>query len=159
MRTKYSDSPEKMEKYITLMTAYGVTSGIAFKFHGQVANTLHAHRVIQHYQSTSSPAVAGLIIDALYRKYFEEERHPSEEDVLVEACVEAGVDEGEARSFVRGGEGEDVVRELVREQARDGVDSVPWVSVEGKRRDVGVVGAKEVGEYVKVLKQVVKESG
>ena len=36
--------------YTTLMTAYGVSAGIDFKFGGTVANTLDAHRVIQHYQ-------------------------------------------------------------------------------------------------------------
>ena len=51
------------------------------------------------------------------------------------------------------------VKDLVREQKMDGVDSVPYVVVEGRRRDVTLVGAKEVEEYVKSLETVVKESG
>ncbi len=48
---------------------------------------------------------------------------------------------------------------LIREQAGNGIDSVPYVVVEGKRRDFTLQGAKEVEEYVKALEQVVKESG
>ena len=44
-----------------------------------------------------------------------------------------------------------------REQTGNGVDSVPYVVFEGRRRDFTLVGAKEVDEYVKTLEQVAKE--
>jgi len=47
----------------------------------------------------------------------------------------------------------------IREQASNGIDSVPYVVIEGRRRDVTIQGAKEVEEYVKSLQQVIKESG
>ena len=47
---------------------------------------------------------------------------------------------------------------LIREQAGNGVDSVPYVVFEGKRRDFTVEGAREVEEYVKEMEKVVKES-
>lgn len=47
---------------------------------------------------------------------------------------------------------------LIREQAGNGIDSVPYVVVEGKRRDFTLEGAKEVAEYLKTLEQVAKES-
>jgi predicted DsbA family dithiol-disulfide isomerase len=47
---------------------------------------------------------------------------------------------------------------MVRQQAGNGVDSVPTIMIEGKRRDLTLVGAKEVDEYTKELKQIVKES-
>ena len=47
---------------------------------------------------------------------------------------------------------------LIREQASNGVDSVPYVVLEGKRRDITLAGAKEVDEYVKELEKVAKES-
>ena len=46
----------------------------------------------------------------------------------------------------------------IREQAGNGVDSVPFVVVEGKRRDMTLQRAQEVGDYVKALEQIVKES-
>ena len=47
---------------------------------------------------------------------------------------------------------------LMREQASNGIDSVPYVVFEGKKRDFTLEGAKEVEEYVKVMQQVAKES-
>ena len=47
---------------------------------------------------------------------------------------------------------------LIREQAGNGVDSVPYVVLEGKRRDLTLVGAKEVEEYVKEFEKLAKES-
>lgn len=46
---------------------------------------------------------------------------------------------------------------LIREQASNGVDSVPYVVLEGKRRDFTLEGAKEVGEYVKALEKLTAE--
>lgn len=47
---------------------------------------------------------------------------------------------------------------LIREQASNGIDAVPHIMIEGKRRDVTLEGAKEVEEYVKALQQIIKES-
>jgi len=47
---------------------------------------------------------------------------------------------------------------LITEQAQNGVDSVPYINIEGKRRDFTVLGAQEVGDYVKTLEKVIKES-
>lgn len=82
--------------YTTLMTAYGASAGITYKFGGTVANTLQAHRVIQHFQESKGPETADKLVNALYRMYFEEERHPSSMETLVAACKEAGIEEGEA---------------------------------------------------------------
>jgi predicted DsbA family dithiol-disulfide isomerase len=61
-KSRYGDSEEKMKMYTMLMTAYGVGCGIDFKFGGTVANTLNAHRVIQHYQEEKGPEVADKIV-------------------------------------------------------------------------------------------------
>ncbi|KAK0102261.1 hypothetical protein ONS95_005883 [Cadophora gregata] len=158
-KSKYGDSEEKMKMYTTLMTAYGASAGISYKFHGTVANTLQSHRLIQHMQETHGPTVTDSLINALYKMYFEEEKHPSSKETLLAACKEAGIDEGEAKKVVEDeDEGLLEVKSKIREQAGNGVDSVPFVVVEGRRRDITVQGAQEVGDYVKALEQVVKES-
>lgn len=63
--TKYGSSEERMQKYTTLMTAYGRAAGIAFDFHGTVANTMDAHRLIQHYQEERGAEVADKIVDCI----------------------------------------------------------------------------------------------
>lgn len=67
-RSRYGDSKEKMDMYITLMTAYGVSAGIDFKLGGMVANTLEAHRVIQHFQEDKGPVTADLLINGTHIK-------------------------------------------------------------------------------------------
>ncbi|KAI9664884.1 MAG: hypothetical protein M1821_006332 [Bathelium mastoideum] len=158
-RSRYDSSEEKMKMYTTLMSAYGVKEGIDFKFGGPVANTLDAHRLIQNYQEKSGSECADKIVGSLYKQYFEEERHPSSKDTLLKAALEGGIDEQKARTFISDeDEGLADVKMLIREQASNGVDAVPHVTIEGKRRDFTLVGAKEVEEYVKTLEQVIKES-
>ena len=50
------------------------------------------------------------------------------------------------------------VKMLIREQASNGVDSVPHIVFEGKRRDLTVQGAKEVEEYLRDMEIIVKET-
>lgn len=158
-RAKYNESEEKMQLYIGLMTAYGRGEGIEYKFGGTVANTLQAHRVIQHFQESKGPEVANKLIDSLYRQYFEEEQHPSSRETLLTAATEAGIEEKEAKAFIEDeDEGLIDVKMAIREQAGNGIDSVPYVVFEGKRRDITLVGCKEVDEYKKAFEQIIKES-
>ncbi|KAF7507490.1 hypothetical protein GJ744_010421 [Endocarpon pusillum] len=158
-KSRYGDSEEKMQMYTTLMTAYGVSAGIDFKFGGTVANTLDAHRLIQHYQEEKGPETADKLINALYSQYFEHEQHPSTDETLLKAAAAAEIPESDVKAFIedRSG-GLPEVKMLIREQAGNGVDSVPYIVFEGKRRDITLVGAKEVGEYEKTLQTIVKES-
>ncbi len=106
--------------------------------------------------SASSPKLIG---EALYAQYFEHEQHPSTDQTLLKAATEAGIPESDTKSFLEDrSEGMQDVKMLICEQAGNGVDSVPYVVFEGKRRDVTLVGAKEVGEYEKALETIVKES-
>ncbi|KAK1090730.1 hypothetical protein LTR48_007726, partial [Friedmanniomyces endolithicus] len=99
-KSRHGDSEEKMKMYTTLMSAYGVAEGIDYKFGGTVANTLQAHRVIQHYQETKGAETADRIVNSLYKQYFEEERHPSSPETLLRAATEAGVPESDAKAFI-----------------------------------------------------------
>lgn len=160
-KSRYADSDEKMAMYTTLMSAYGAAEvpPIPFKFHGTVANTFHAHRVVQHFQETKGVETSDALINSLYRQYFEEEQHPSAESTLMKACADAGIDEKEAKEVVGDeSEGGMEVKGLLRETKGNGVDAVPWVMVEGRKRDYTIEGCKEVEEYVKVLELCVKES-
>lgn len=157
-RSKYDESEEKMQMYMALMTAYGRGEGIEYKFGGTVANTLQAHRVIQHFQEAKGPEVADKLVNSLYRQYFEEEKHPSSTETLLVAATEAGIHENEAKAFIEDKDEELMdVKMAVREQAGNGIDSVPYIVFEGKRRDLTLIGCKEVGEYEKALQQIIKE--
>ena len=72
--------------YTTLMSAYGASAGINYKYGGTVANTLQAHRVLQHFQEEKGAEMADKLVNSLYKQYFEEEKHPSSETTLLQAC-------------------------------------------------------------------------
>ncbi|KAJ9605410.1 hypothetical protein H2200_010067 [Cladophialophora chaetospira] len=158
-RSRYGDSEEKMKTYIALMSGYGATAGIKFKFGGTVSNTMDAHRVIQHFQEEKGPETVDKIINSLYLQFFEHEQNPSSDETLLKATSDAGIPESEAKPFIEDkNDGMLDVKNLVRQQAGNGIDSVPTIMFEGKRRDIELVGAKEVEEYEKTLRQIVKES-
>ncbi|SMR45473.1 unnamed protein product [Zymoseptoria tritici ST99CH_1A5] len=159
-KSRYGDSAEKMKVYETLMTAYGIGEGIDYKFTGTVANTIHAHRCIYVFQEKYGPEVVDKFVDSLYRQFFEEEKHPSSHDTLLAAAREAGIEDGEARRVIVEDEDEGLMdtKMLIREQAGNAIDSVPYIVIDGKRRDVTLQGCREVPEYVKALEQVVKEN-
>ncbi|KAI9813464.1 MAG: hypothetical protein M1827_004140 [Pycnora praestabilis] len=159
-KSKYGDSEEKMKMYTTLMTSYGQTAGIEFQFGGTVANTLDAHRIIQHFQEERGQECAGKIVDSLYAQYFTASLHPSAASTLLTATTSAGIPASTAEPMIADEyEGLQEVKMLIKEQEANGVDSVPYVVVEGRRRDFTLEGAREVGEYLKALEQVDKESG
>ncbi len=128
--TKYNNSDEQMKKYTTLMSAYGIGAGIDFKFHGTVANTLSAHRLIQHFQEEMGPETANRIVDSLYKQYFEEEAHPAAPTTLLNAALDAGVERAKAEAFV-GDEYEALpeTKLLIREQKGNGVEYVTFISI------------------------------
>lgn len=154
-----SDAQRLYQAHMTdLLAAAGVGPPT---FGGHIGNTLPAHRVIQHFQDPAhggTEARTGRLVEALYAAYFTQARHPATETTLVAACVEAGVDEDEAKTVVADRErGLRQVRDRLRQIGQD-VDAVPVVMVEGKRRDLTLTGAKEVADYVKALETVIKES-
>lgn len=60
--SRYGDSEEKMNMYTKIMGSYGRAAGIEFKFGGEVANTLDAHRVIGYFQEFKGAETAEKIV-------------------------------------------------------------------------------------------------
>lgn len=126
--------------------------------HGTSANTLPAHRVLFAVQEAHGAETALAVLTSLYESYFTKGLHPSSASTLRDACTTAGLQEGETKKIVDDeSEGVMDVKSALKEQVGNGVDSVPYVVVEGRRRDFTLVGAKDVREYTKVLEQVAKE--
>lgn len=148
-----------MRKYCTVMAAEGLESGIPFRFDGIIANTQHAHRIIQYFQEEKGLDVANKIVDDLYGQYFVKAQHPSSRATLMHAVLAAGVPEDEARRVVEDdSEGLMDMKMAEREQRANGVDSVPLLVIEGRRRDVTLEGAKSVEEYEKELHKIAREA-
>ncbi|TLS24478.1 hypothetical protein PpBr36_08189 [Pyricularia pennisetigena] len=161
----HGGSEEATATFAEKMAALGAEDGIAFKSlsAGVVANTLEAHRVLHCLQQQNSAQGGGAFepatfVDSVYESYFENGCSPSSRETLMLACKAAGVSDEAAADIVDGDEGLAEVKMLIREQKMNGVDSVPYVVFEGRKRDFTLVGARSVEEYGKVLANIAKES-
>lgn len=122
-----------------------------------MANTLPAHRVLQVVRAEKGDEAAWRVVGGLYRRHFEEEANPASGKTLEAACLEAGLDDEWVKGVV--GDDEKGLGEVKRAiRMADGVDGVPHIVFEGRKRDLTLVGAKEVDEYVKALQTIIKES-
>ncbi|KAJ4155648.1 hypothetical protein LMH87_000884 [Akanthomyces muscarius] len=161
LANKHMGNADAQRLFQAHMTDLLAPAGVALNFGGLMGNTLHAHRVIQHFQDAEhdgGSARTNRLVEALYAAYFARAQHPAADETLVAACAEAGIAEDEARRVVADKElGLRQVRDRLRMNGQD-VDAVPVVMVEGKRRDLTLTGAKEVADYVKALETIVKES-
>ncbi|TQS33208.1 hypothetical protein Golomagni_06454 [Golovinomyces magnicellulatus] len=158
LTNKHNGNPEAQKVFQEHMNEQVAPLGLNISFEGEMGNTLHAHRVVQYFQEEKGDETANKIIDGLYTRYFTQGRHPSKDDTLLEACVEAGIDEAEAKKVVDNKElGLRNVKDKLRTVAMD-TDAVPVVVFEGKRRDLTLTGAKQIADYVKALETVAKES-
>ncbi|KAF2844924.1 hypothetical protein T440DRAFT_483799 [Plenodomus tracheiphilus IPT5] len=140
------------------MASLGQEEGVVLNFDGgEIANTLQAHRILIYLQVQHSPAQALKGLESFCAQYFTERRHPSSPATLEAACVAAGLSPQEARRVVADeNEALAETKAAIREQAGDRVDSVSYVMFEGRKRDFTLVGAKDAGEYGKILEQVEK---
>lgn len=95
----------------------------------------------------------------MYEQYFTRRAHPSAQSTLLKAASDAGIERAKAEAFVGDPcEGLPETKTLIREQASNGIDSVPYMVFEGRKRDVTLQGAKEVDEYSKALETIWRES-
>ena len=84
---------------------------------------------------------------------------PAQANSLQKAAIDAGVPEAEAKAFIEDRDnGIQDVKMMIREQAGNAIDAVPYILFEGKRRDIGLQGARDVEEYEKAIASIVKES-
>lgn len=137
---------------------------LPFTLTGSIANTLPAHHVIQYIQdkNPSEHQNTTAFLDALAQLYFRDGANPRASTTLSAAAAAAGIPEAEVVELLSAAEQDDSLfaetRARAREQAANGVDAVPHVVIEGRRRDITLEGCRKVEEYAKALRTVVRES-
>lgn len=103
---------------------------------------------------------AHVVLQSLYRQYFERERSLVDEETISSALAEADISEAHVRTFL---DDETLHRSStlanMREQEANGIDAVPFIVIEGKKRDLHLEEAKEVQQYTKALETIIEESG
>lgn len=96
---------------------------------------------------------------ASYKAYFTAGADPPSLPTLLGAAISGVVPHTEAKAFIA--DEMDFLSEtrlLIREQANNGIDTVPHIMIQGKKREFTLEGATETKEYLKALKDVGERS-
>lgn len=150
--------PAVQEQTQAQISSMAEKSGTTIRWEGLMGNTFHAHRVIQYFQDRDGPAAAERIIDALRRLYFEEGRHPSANETLLQACDEAGVQAQAARDVIEDPTLGAASLKTKLGEVRSRFDKSPTIVIVGKKGEITLAGLKTVAEYVEALERVIQES-
>ena len=117
----------------------GKQVGVKFNPARRVVQTMGCHQLMA-YCNEILPEAANLLMDTLFRKYFEEALDVSNVDVLVAAAIECGLPPDGALNVVSGGRYKaEILNEIHASQRIQGISGVPHVSIQGLQ-----VGSKPI---------------
>lgn len=140
-----ADRQDAITKRLALM---GQGEGICFSFQGKMGNTRDAHRLVQLARTKDAgkgSEVQEKLMAALMASYFEDGGDITDRKNLLDAAVKAGMERGEAESWLEEGKGgEEVDREVGEAYAR-GIRGVPHFII-NDRYEIG--GAQEVEAFL-----------
>jgi len=128
----------------------GKDVGINFKFGGKTGNTRDSHRLIQLGKS-KSPAVQTRVVEELFSAYFENEGDITSHDTLLNAAKKAGLDEKEAKEWLKSDKGGKEVDVEVEEARMNQITGVPNFTIQGKY-EVG--GAQDPGVFLRLFEKI-----
>ena len=124
-------SEERVAQVFDAIEQAGEGEGIQFAFDriARTPNTVDSHRLIEY---AGQRGAQDQVVEALFRRYFEQGEDIGDRAVLEAAGVDGGLDEAEVRQFLTGSEGVDHVREESEAASRMGISGVPCFIFEGK---------------------------
>eukprot|EP00013_Stygamoeba_regulata_P024202 CAMPEP_0177665102 /NCGR_PEP_ID=MMETSP0447-20121125/20867_1 /TAXON_ID=0 /ORGANISM="Stygamoeba regulata, Strain BSH-02190019" /LENGTH=210 /DNA_ID=CAMNT_0019171157 /DNA_START=44 /DNA_END=676 /DNA_ORIENTATION=- len=147
---KFGES--RVKAMMPAMKEAGRADGIEFSFGGDTGNTVNSHRLIEYADRFGKQ---DQVVETLFRYYFEEEKNMGEEDVLLAAAKEAGLDVEETKKFL---ESEELVAEVRKEasvNSRKAMGGVPHFLINGRYQ---LHGAQDVDTFVELFETVTKTS-
>lgn len=162
--------PEKLAEIWQRVSAAGLTAGIEFAFEKIElrANTLNAHRLIHHAQTTlgasqpgtrnprqtESATVTAALVEALFAAQFLEGRHVGDRAVLAAVAGECGMDAEAVRRYLDSDEDAEAVRGGAEEARRLGISGVPFFIFNSR---LAASGAQPPEALLQVMRQAIQE--
>ena len=124
-------SEERVAEIFGAIEEAGDAEGIRFVFEriARTPNTVNSHRLIEF---AGQRGAQDAVVEALFRRYFEQGEDIGDCAVLEAAGVDGGLDEDEVRRFLSGTEGAEFVRRESEAASRMGISGVPCFIFEGK---------------------------
>ena len=110
-------------------TGNGCEPPIKFSYGGMTGNTLRSHRLAEWAKLQGGLPAQDRVMEALFKRYFEQEKNLCDVEVLASAATEAGLDAAAARTMLSDGDAPPASREVERAEEefrqRFGVRGVP----------------------------------
>lgn len=146
---KVFGSDEAARMVFAKLTGVGEGEGIRFDFDRvrTVPNTMKAHRLILLAEEQS---LAGPMVDAVFRAFFEEGRDIGRTDVLADLAGEVGLDTAGIDGYLRGDRNRAAVRTREAHARSAGLTGVPSTVVNGV---VAMIGVQEPETILSVIDQ------
>ena len=120
----------------------------------RIYNTFDAHRLL-HWAGLQGDAPQRALKHALLKAYFTDGRNPSDHAVLVQAALDAGLAEAEAREVLASDAYRDEVRQAQAFYQQQGIHSVPAVVINDRHL---ISGGQPVEVFEQALRQIAAET-
>jgi len=137
--------------YQTIRDA-GAEEKIAFDFDAieVSANTLDAHRLIR-WAGSQGTQTQDNMVEILFRAYFVEGKNIGDDDVLVDAATQAGLDPDVVRRLLDDGADREAVETEIDVSRQMGVTGVPCFILAGKYAVVGAQSADTIAQAIREI--------
>lgn len=152
---KYGQTMEQAENSVQHISQLGEAEGLPFHYADtKFTNTMDAHRLTKFAQTKGDAALTENLQNLLFEAYFGDGRELADHNVLMDAALQAGLQEDEIRSLLESDAFFNEVRQDEYEASAHGVRGVPYFVIDGS---LAVPGAISTEEFVKVLEKVQKD--
>lgn len=138
---------QRVDSMIPMMKKVGREHGIQFSYGGNIGNTFDSHRLIWKARQQGGSALQDIVVEELFKAYFEKEQCLSESVVLETCAQKAGVE-----ALKNADEGRvETQREMAEVRANYGVNGVPLFVFDGRKMTLS--GAQPPEEILRVLRK------
>lgn len=126
--------------------------GINFKFGGRTGSSRDSHLLVHGARSKGSE-VQTVLVEELFKKYFEQEEDITDHMVLFDAARAVGIDKSEASEWLADAAAGAEVDRAANEARENGITGVPHFSL-NDRFDIS--GAQESLAFLRLFERLVK---
>jgi predicted DsbA family dithiol-disulfide isomerase len=140
------------QQMIDRVTTLAADEGLNYDYGAlKHTKTLKAHQVLHLAKAEGRQLI---LVERLFRAYFEQGRHLGRDDELVALAAETGLDPGSVRAVLERNAYAEAVQADIAQARAYGIQGVPFYVIDGK---YGVAGAQHPATFAAALRQAATE--
>lgn len=134
----------------------GKKVGIQFNQERRIVNTVNSHRLMEHVNKNYGFEIGDIVMENIFKAYFEQARDISKEEVLVECVNSLGIDKDSIVTFLQS----DLLKKHIDEQDQRNkvsrINGVPLFIFVNNRGET--IGSMSGAQPPQVLKDILAEA-